>query len=66
VFGEISPDDGLRVSDRAEDADTQSRHLGEEVLYDIAPGGPRSGRKSRVQSELRDSQADILGCLWVA
>ena len=41
VLGEISIDGGLQVDDRAEHttADALSRHLGEEVLDRVEPGG---------------------------
>ena len=52
MFGQISIDGGLQVSDRAEDAaaDALPGHLGEEVLDRIEPGG--RGR-SEVESPTR-------------
>ena len=41
VVGEIGIDGGLQVDDRAEHAaaDALPRHLGEEVLHGVEPGG---------------------------
>jgi hypothetical protein len=45
VFGEISIDGGLQVSDRVEDAaaDALPGHLGKEVLHRVQPGGRGRG-----------------------
>ena len=63
MFGEISIDGGLQVSDRVEDAaaDALSGHLGKEVLDGIEPGG-----RGRGEVEVKPRQARTLGCLWVA
>jgi hypothetical protein len=49
VLGEIGIDGGLQVGDRAEDAaaDALPRHLGEEVLDCIEPGGRGRGEVER-------------------
>ena len=75
MFGEISIDGGLQVSDRVEDAaaDALPGHLGKEVLDGIEPGGRGRGevegparmtRQPGQHPRLREGR--LLGCLWVA
>ena len=67
VLGQVNVDGGLEVGDRAEHATADAWRVILEKKFSTALSQEAEvGVKWKVQRGWRDSQADTLGCLWVA